>query len=86
MKTMKNKFIILMCLTVCGCATAQKKNPTAASETPADTAKQMYWQLQQPHAGADEAPHYRRLTITVPAHTEGGVSYEEQTRTLLIAE
>ena len=85
MKTMKNKFIILMCLTVCGCATSKKENH-AAAETPADAAKQMYWQLQQPHAGADEAPHYRRLTITVPAHTEGGVSYEEQTRTLLTAE
>ncbi len=82
---MKNKFLFLVCLALCGCATSKKENH-AVAETPADAAKQMYWQLQQPRASADAAPHYRRLTITVPAHTEGGVSYEEQTRTLLIAE
>jgi uncharacterized protein YceK len=83
---MKNKFIFLVCLTLCGCATSSKDHHSEAGETPADTAKQMYWQLQQSRASADEAPHYRRLTITVPAHAEGGVNYEEQTRTVLIAE
>jgi len=82
---MKNKILFLVCLALCGCATAKKENH-AVAETPADAAKQMYWQSQQPRATADEAPHYRRLTITVPAHTEGGVNYEEQTRTILIAE
>ena len=83
---MKNKFIVLMSLTLCGCASSTGKYQPPPGETAAATVKQMYWQLQQPHSPTDEAPHYRRLTIVIPAHTEGGVSYETQTRTILIAE
>ena len=83
---MKIIFTILLGLALCGCASPKGPPLNGGVETPADTAKARYWQLQQPPSNADEAPHYRRLTIVIPAHTEGGVSYETQTRTILIAE
>ena len=85
---MKTCFIFLASLALCGCASSQHYVPpsTAAAGSSADAAKQLYWQLQQPRPNADEMPRYRRLTITLPAHTEDGVNYEPQTRTILIAE
>lgn len=86
---MKNLLLIVLCSALCGCASSsQRSSPPrrgAGAETPADTAKLRYWQLQQPPLAA-EAPRYRRLTITIPAHTEGGVNYEAQTRTILISQ
>ena len=85
---MKNIFTFILCAALGGCTATKPDGRASATATdgPADTAKKFYWQLQQPPTAADETPHYRRLTVTIPAHTEGGVSYEEQTRTILIAE
>jgi len=52
----------------------------------ADAAKTLYWRLQRQQEPGEDAPRYRRLTITIPAHREGDVLYETQTRTILIAE
>jgi hypothetical protein len=51
-----------------------------------DVAKSKFWQLERAHQPSEGVPRYRRLTITVPAHREGGVLYESQTQTILIAE
>lgn len=34
----------------------------------------------------ESVPRYRRVPITIPARREGGVLYEPQTRTIIIAE
>lgn len=87
---MKNLLLIMVCAALGGCASPSHRiSPlprAGATESPADTAKTRYWQLQQPRADGDAAPRYRRLTITIPARTENGVNYEAQTRTILIAE
>lgn len=84
---MKTSLPLLLGLLLCGCASS-KRQQSFGSTAPssADSAKTNYWRQQQRPADADEAPRYRRLTITVPAHSEGGVQYEEQTRTILVAE
>ena len=83
---MKTSLPILLGLALCGCASSAHYSPSeTAIQSSAEAAKTMYWQQQQPHP-ADASPRYRRLTITIPAHVEGGVQYEEQTRTILIAE
>ena len=83
---MKIIFAISVCVALAGCDSPKSNGHVTSGESPGESAKLMYWQLQQPHAADDGAPRYRRLTITIPAHTEGGVSYEDQTRTILIAE
>jgi hypothetical protein len=52
----------------------------------ADGAKANYWRMENNQAPRDSALRYRRVTITIPARREGGVLYEPQTRTILIAE
>ena len=52
----------------------------------ADSAKSLYRKLQDQQQKPVEAPQYRRLTITIPEHRDGGVLYEAQTRIILIAE
>lgn len=50
----------------------------------ADAVKSNYWHLQNPPA--ETGPRYRRLQLTIPARREGGVLYEAQTTTIIIAE
>ncbi len=50
----------------------------------ADNVKSTYFSLQGTASEPD--PKYRRLTITLPARREGGVLYEPQTTSILIAE
>ena len=86
---MKRYLIPTLCLALVACQSPSRtKSSTgrAGSEPPAETAKSRYWQLQQSRPDAETEPRYRRLTITIPAHTEAGVNYDEQTRTILIAE
>ena len=71
---------------LCGCAsTRQNQPPLTEQQRSAEAAKTNYWQQQQ-FSPTDVAPRFRRLTVTIPAHVENGVQYEEQTRTILIAE
>jgi hypothetical protein len=52
----------------------------------ADGAKANERRRENEQAPHESSPSYRRLTITIPARREGGVLYEPQTRTILIAE
>ena len=51
-----------------------------------DAAKALDTRLDNDQAPHESTPRYRRFTITIPARREGGVLYEPQTRTILIAE
>ena len=69
-----------------GCAsTRQDQPPLTDQQKRAEDAKRLYEEQQNYHPDA-AAPRYRRLVITIPAGVRDGVQYEEQTRTILIAE
>lgn len=86
---MKKTLLITACLVFGGCQSgprAKVSADAAAAANPAETAKSRYWQLQQSRPDTEAPPRFRRLTISIPAHTEAGVNYDETTRTILIAE